>query len=83
MESTVRVATTLRPEACSIAQGDYFAINTPADKFAQLGMTTESLAHLSEQIGERLAGRAGGKRGVHGVDRDQIAQQPKGGIHVA
>jgi len=46
--------------ACSLAQGDYFAINTPADKFAQLGMTTESLAHLSEQIGERLAGRAGG-----------------------
>jgi carbon starvation protein len=46
--------------ACSLAQGDYFAINTPADKFAQLGMTTESLTHLSEQIGERLVGRAGG-----------------------
>jgi carbon starvation protein len=46
--------------ASSLAQGDYFAINTPADKFAQLGMTTESLPELAEQIGERLAGRAGG-----------------------
>jgi carbon starvation protein len=46
--------------ASSLAQGDYFAINTPADKFALLGMTTESLPELSAQIGERLAGRAGG-----------------------
>ncbi len=46
--------------ASSLAQGDYFAINTPADKFALLGMSTESLPELSEQIGERLAGRAGG-----------------------
>ncbi len=46
--------------ASSLAQGDYFAINVPADKFALLGMSTESLPELSEQIGERLAGRAGG-----------------------
>jgi carbon starvation protein len=46
--------------ACSLAPGDYFAINTTPDKFAALGMTTESLTDLSEQIGERLVGRAGG-----------------------
>ncbi len=46
--------------ASSLAPGDYFAINTAPDKFALLGMTTESLPELSEQIGERLVGRAGG-----------------------
>jgi carbon starvation protein len=46
--------------ASSLARGDYFAINTPPDKFATLGMQTESLAHLSELVGERLEGRTGG-----------------------
>src|SRR5690606_7220838 len=46
--------------ASSLARGDYLAINTPPDKFAALGMETESLTHLSEQIGERLEGRTGG-----------------------
>ena len=46
--------------ASSLAEGDYFAINTPADKFAALGLSMDHLPELSEQIGERLAGRAGG-----------------------
>jgi carbon starvation protein len=46
--------------ASSLAQGDYFAINAAPDKFAALGLTTEHLGDLSQQIGEKLAGRAGG-----------------------
>jgi len=46
--------------ASSLSQGDYFAINAPPDKFAALGLTTEHLTDLSQQIGEKLAGRAGG-----------------------
>jgi carbon starvation protein len=46
--------------ASSLAEGDYFAINSPPDKFAALGLSMEHLPELSEQIGERLVGRAGG-----------------------
>ncbi len=46
--------------AASLPAGDYFAINTPPDKFAALGMSMEHLPELSAQIGERLVGRAGG-----------------------
>jgi carbon starvation protein len=46
--------------ATSLGPGDYFAINAPPDKFAALGLSTEHLPELSAQIGERLAGRAGG-----------------------
>ncbi|MEO6951196.1 MAG: carbon starvation protein A [Polyangia bacterium] len=46
--------------AASLSQGDYFAINTAPDRFAQLGLSMEHLPELSAQIGERLTGRAGG-----------------------
>jgi carbon starvation protein len=46
--------------ASSLSQGDYFAINAPPDKFAALGLSMDHLPELSEQIGERLQGRAGG-----------------------
>jgi carbon starvation protein len=46
--------------ASSLTQGDYFAINTPPDKFATLGLSVDHLPELAEQIGERLQGRPGG-----------------------
>jgi len=46
--------------ASSLSQGDYFAINAPPDKFATLGLSMDHLPELSQQIGERLQGRAGG-----------------------
>jgi carbon starvation protein len=46
--------------AASLSSGDYFAINAPAEKVAQLGLQPEHLPELSRQIGERLEGRVGG-----------------------
>ncbi|MEO7092445.1 MAG: carbon starvation CstA 5TM domain-containing protein, partial [Polyangiales bacterium] len=46
--------------ACSLAPGDYFAINTPAEKFGSLGLSIDHLHELEAGIGEKLQGRAGG-----------------------
>jgi carbon starvation protein len=46
--------------ATSLYPGDYFAINVPPEKFAQLGMSTTNLPEFSRQVGESLAGRTGG-----------------------
>jgi len=46
--------------ATSLYPGDYFAINVPVDKFAELGMSPVNLAEFSKQVGESLAGRTGG-----------------------
>jgi carbon starvation protein len=46
--------------ATSMHPGDYFAINTPVEVFAKLGMSTVNLDQLSQQIGEPLAGKTGG-----------------------
>ncbi len=46
--------------ACSLFQGDYFAINAPAAVFSKLGLTTVNLDMFSKEVGEQLAGRTGG-----------------------
>lgn len=47
--------------ACSLDQGDYFAINTQPAVFKTMGMSTVSLDTLTQQVGEKtLAGRTGG-----------------------
>jgi carbon starvation protein len=46
--------------ACSLSQGDYFAINTAPAVFAKLGLHTTNLDMFSAEVGEQLAGRTGG-----------------------
>ncbi len=46
--------------ACSLYPGDYFAINATPEKFAALHMATVNLDTLSQQVGEKVAGRTGG-----------------------
>ena len=66
--------------ACSMAPGDYFAINTAPAVFAKLGMHTVNLSYFSHAVGENLAGRTGGAvslavgmaqifSGIHGLNR--------------
>jgi carbon starvation protein len=45
---------------CSLAPGDYFAINVAPAKFAHLGMATDRLPMLAREAGENVAGRPGG-----------------------
>jgi carbon starvation protein len=46
--------------ACSLSQGDYFAINTTPAVFSHLGLSTVNLDMFSREVGEKLAGRTGG-----------------------
>ena len=46
--------------ACSLPQGDYFAINTPPAVFAGLGHEVETLPAIEAAVGETVAGRTGG-----------------------
>lgn len=46
--------------ACSMTQGDYFAINAAPAVFQKLGLHTVYLDQLSREVGENLAGRTGG-----------------------
>ncbi|ATW26521.1 carbon starvation protein A [Candidatus Formimonas warabiya] len=46
--------------ATVLAPGDYFAINSPPQVFAKLGMNIQDLSVLSQAVGEELAGRTGG-----------------------
>jgi carbon starvation protein len=46
--------------AVSLHPGDYFAINSTPEKFAEMGMETVALDRLSEDVGMDLEGRTGG-----------------------
>ena len=58
MEGLVGITALL---ACSaLYPADYFAINVSPEKFAALGLRPVHLDALSQQVGERVAGRTGG-----------------------
>jgi len=46
--------------AAALNPGDYFAINTSAAVYANLGMAPVNLGDLQQQVGEVVAGRPGG-----------------------
>ena len=46
--------------ACALHPGDYFAINTSAPVFANLGMSTVNLNALQASVGETVVARPGG-----------------------
>ncbi len=54
------VGVTAMIAAASLAPGDYFAVNVPPDRYAQLGMQVENLPQLEADVGEQVAGRTGG-----------------------
>jgi carbon starvation protein len=46
--------------AAALHPGDYFAINTPPEVFARLGIPVVNLPDLEAQVGEVVTGRTGG-----------------------
>jgi carbon starvation protein len=46
--------------ATALYPADYFAINVPIEKFADLGFSVVNLPELERQVGEAVAGRTGG-----------------------
>jgi len=58
MEGLVGIVALL--STCALFPADYFAINLSPEKFQALGLTTVNLQHLSDAVGESVAGRPGG-----------------------
>lgn len=46
--------------ATALHPADYFAINVPIEKFANLGLSVVHLPELEQQVGETVTGRTGG-----------------------